>query len=250
MEKQEITLTHFNEKSGRTGRCRAIQKPCPLGGLGIHLDSAEKMRGHLEQIERDRHGLFGEGAYLSLERDAVRNRLGILSDETFIRLRRKVYERTMSTREAAMAESQGMPFYVGYGDMSREVTLDFDSPQSVHCFSHGACGFLAAEIHRATGWPIVVSSIERGGTRTLQHVTVRTPNGEHLEIGGTFKSPSGSFSGRGEFVVDEYNNLEEFTREAMKAPQGDTLYEGLTPLERGILAKFAFDLLDSEGYLL
>lgn len=59
---------------------------------------------------------------------------------------------------------------------------DFRTPAALRVrYKYGQCHALAQAIHDATGWPMVVWSMEEGGN---DHAMVKTPDGRYLDVEG------------------------------------------------------------------
>lgn len=252
------TLYHLNPDTERIGICRAEKgkvghRGCPFGSDRPHFGTKEEAQSYYENELEAEYGLFGEGKSQqpSLKRDAVRKRLNLLSDETLNSL---IVDRWRhggwTPRETEQQMAKKEPFYVNYTG-NQEITLELDDDSTLRTFTRGACSFVAAEVHRVTGWPMTVFSA-KGFEKSWQgHVAVKLPDGRYLDATGITEEPLRGFGGlmEGAAVRDINSEAELIEVVGTKEEGQKTLNSGLPLLERFALAKLTYDLLDSEDLL-
>lgn len=252
-----VTLYHLNPETERIGICRADssngnQRRCPFGSENPHFGSREDAQSYYENSLEAEYGLFGDGAVgeLSLQRDAVAQRLNLLPEAALLSLIEERWRRGgWTARETEGQMARGEPFYVHYSG-NQEITLDLNSSATQRTFTKGACSVLAYELNRATGWPVAVFTDGSSEGYWQGHVAVRTPDGSYLDATGVSSDPTGPYEtpvgGWREEEVDTQGLIDRFGEQT---PDGQTEFSRLPLLERFAVAKLAFDLLDDEGLL-
>lgn len=251
-------LYHLNPQTERIGVCRADPKAfghrgCPFGSSSPHFPTKEEARSYYENELEAEYGLFDSGQSsnpLPLDRDSVARRLNLLPEETLQGLVRDRFRHggyTIRETEAAMAKDE--PFYVSY-NTNQEITLELDDDSTQRTFTKGACSVFALELHRATGWPLVIYTEESDGGWG-GHVGVRTPSGGLLDATGVGTSITSTFGPRArDWSVSEVSSPDELFERISKNPSNEkATWNGLPLLERFAAAKLAYDVLDREGLL-
>jgi len=251
-------LYHLNPETERIGVCRAEKgnnrhRGCPFGSERPHFGTKEEAQSYYENELEAEYGLFGEGAAekLSLKRDVVRKRLNLLSDETLNSL---VVDRWRhggwTPRETEQQMTNDEPFYVNYSG-NQEITLELDDHSTQQTFTKGACSFLAAEVHRVTGWPMTVFTAKGSEGYWTGHVAVKLPSGSYLDATGITDNPLQPYGGTMVGASSKDITSEAELMESVGSRDGDhkTLNGGLPLLERFALARLTFDLMDRENLL-
>lgn len=250
----KLTLYHLNRDTERIGVCKA-QGPgsCPFSSDDPHFSTKEATQAYYENELEATYGLFGsKDETLSMDAESVTKRLNLLPPE---HLKQLIWERFRfggyTPKEADHQVAKGLPFHVSYGSSSRELTLDADSVQSQNTFMRGACADFAAQVHRATGWPMVVFTMDPKSEFWQGHVAVKTPNGEYLDISGVSKDPTEPFGAEAKsWTVSEAVNPDELHEQTANRFGGKIAEKTkLDLLERFVTAKLAFDVLESEGFI-
>ena len=251
------TLYHLNPTTERIGVCRAEKsnhhRGCPFGSERPHFGTKEEAQSYYENELEAEYGLFGEGnsGAPSLKRDVVRKRLNLLSDETLNSL---IVDRWRhggwTPRETEQQMAKDEPFYVGYTG-NQEMTLDLDHPRTEQTFTKGACSFVAAEVHRVTGWPMTVFTSKDSKGSWSGHVAVKLPSGKYLDATGVTSDPLKPYGGLMVGASSKDITSEAELMDLVGSKDGDhkTINGGLPLLERFALAKITFDLLDREELL-
>lgn len=249
-----LKLYHLNPDSEKIGICRATGSgTCPFSADNPHFATKEETQAYYENELESEYGLFSGASDSSkaMSEAAVRRRLNLLSDEALDQLIEDRFRFGGYTpREAKAAVAKGAPFYVNY-TANQEMTLDPDHRYTQHTFMRGACAVFAAQVHRATGWPMVVYSNDKTVDYWQGHVAVRTPDGRYLDASGVSDDPTREFGelSRG-WVRTEAANVEELHQQTANSTDGRLEEkEGLQLLERFAAAKIAFEVLKSEGLL-
>lgn len=212
-----------------------------------HFSDRNEALAHNERTLEAEYGLFdtpSETGALDMSEAAIRDRLQMVDYESLEGLvwEQQRLSNTPSEVEEMVAKNE--PFYVYYG-FNREATLDLDSPETQTAFLRGGCSTLAADLHKATGWPIIVHSSNTPGAWS-GHVTVQTPDGAELDIAGRSSNPLGSFK------ADENWTREEVSLERLKElvdSRSKNLGDSLGLLERQLTSHMALELLKSEGFV-
>lgn len=200
-----MKLYHFNPETKRVNICKA-QFPtgnCRFGTDQPHFENREEAQQFVEKVLEDENGLFnifskknGKGDDENNEKDQqtiftkdeLKQRLQLLSEDGLNSLILEQLKNGHSKAEAEEKLKNKEPFYVYY-NRNQEITLDPEDYETQNTFMKGACSVLAHELHRATGWNIVVFSDKREKYWS-GHVVVETPSGNHLDIEGE-GSPDG-----------------------------------------------------------
>ena len=247
-----LTLYHLNPDTEKIGVCRAQKGMCPFSSANPHFTSKEATQAYYENVLESEYGIFGEpGGELSLEEDAVRRRLNLLPDEA---LKQLVWERFRfggyTPREADQMVAKKSTFYVSYTG-NQEMSLDAEDDSTQHTFMRGACAIFATEIHRATGWPMVVYSDPTSPKLWQGHVAVKVPGGGYLDASGLVDDPIRSFGADAKkWKATEVSSFEELRDQTANRIDGTKEEpKDLALLERFAVAKVAFDVLRDEGLL-
>lgn len=250
----KLVLYHLNRDTERIGVCKA-QGPgrCPFSSDDPHFPTKEATQAYYENELEAEYGLFGsKDEKPSMDAESVRKRLNLLSPE---HLKQLVWERWRfggyTAKEADHQVAKGLPFDASYGSSQIDLTLDADSVQAQNAFMRGACADFAAQIHKATGWPMVVFTMDPKSELWQGHVTVRTPNGEYLDISGVSSNPTQPFGAEAKnWAVTEASNLDELHEQTANRFGGKISEKRkLDLLERFVVAKLAYDVLESEGFI-
>jgi len=252
-----VTLYHLNPETERIGVCKADQgqgnqRRCPFGSENPHFGSKADAQSYYENVLESEYGLFGKGSEgrPSLRREAVARRLNLLPEDALESMVEERWRRGgWTAKETAQQMLRSEPFYVSYGG-NQEITLDISDESTQRTFTKGACTVLAHELHRATGWPIVVFTEPNAQGYWQGHAAVRTPDGMYLDATGASENPTGSYGARSrswtEREVDDAGLIELV---ANPTPDGKNEFTKLPLLERFAAAKFAYDLLEGEDLL-
>lgn len=246
-----LVLYHLNPDTERIGRCRAEKGRCPFGSESPHFTTREETQAYYENELEAEYGLFGEEGELSLDRAAVARRLNLLPAEALDQLVLERWRRGGYTpREADRMMAKDEPFYVYY-TTNQEITLSSESPETQRTFMKGACGVFAAQVHRATGWPLAVYSSDEVPGFWQGHVTVKLPDGRFLDVMGTTEDPTREFGPAAKsWTIAEAKDLRELHEQtANSGAKSFEEREQLPLLERFAVAKIAYDVLDGEGLL-
>lgn len=252
-----LKLFHINPKTNRVGSCQARNEKCPFGNSLPHFETKEKALEYNELILKNDYGLFQKfnknsineenSKNVKIDKDLVKMRLNLITDDS---LKALVFERWKrggySKKEAEDEMDKDRPFYVYYTG-NQEITLDYNSFSSNHTFSKGACGYLAARIHQATGYPMVVYTEKDGSDLWSGHIAIKIPEEEetYLDITGISSDPSVSYNFKN-CQKDIVYSMEELTKVI-----GENKYNGehLPRLENFVLSKFSFELLKDNNCL-
>lgn len=247
-----LVLYHLNPSTERIGRCRAENGRCPFGSENPHFTTREETQSYYENRLEAEYGLFGDGAgSLGLSREAVARRLNLLPAEAMAQL---VWERWRrggyTPREADQMVARDEPFYVHF-TTNQEITLDPEDPNTRRTFMRGACAIFAAQVHRATGWPLVVYSSDQIPGFWQGHVLAKLPDGRLLDVTGAGADPLREFEPDArKWRMSEARNLEELHEQTANSNAGRLEDKQQLPLlERFAVAKIAYDVLDGEGLL-
>lgn len=246
-----LALYHLNPSTERIGRCRAENGKCPFGSENPHFTTKEETQAYYENELEVEYGLFGHGGELSLSKTAVARRLNLLPVEALDQLIWERWRRSGYTpREADEMLAKEKAFYVNY-TANQEMTLNAESRETQQTFMRGACAVFAAQIHRATGWPVVVYSAKVIPGVWQGHVVVRLPDGEYLDVSGRNNDPLNAFgSDAKNWKTFEATSLEELRAVTANTYVGAEFEDHRLPLlERFAVAKIAYDVLDGEGLL-
>ncbi len=244
-----LKLFHISPTSGRVSICKRAYGFCTFGATLPHFTAREASVAHgkLSLEEALAVGLSGEPKELPLTEDLVRKRLGLLSHEELRQLVWEHHRLSNAPGEATVLVEADAPVHVFLGG-NREVTMELDTRENYHAYMHGGCSLLAAEIHRATGWPIEVYSYPPEGGYWSGHVTIQTPRGGHLDIQGEYtQDPRKEFGPAGMAMVKSLVDIQELTR--LVDSRASTVGNNLALLDRQLTAQLAFQLLKTEGYL-
>lgn len=250
----KLTLYHLNRDTERIGVCRAKGTgSCPFGSDDPHFPTREATQAYYENDLEATHGLFGsKDESLSMKAEAVKRRLNLLAPED---LKQLVWERFRyggyTPREADHQVAKNLPFQVSYGSSMRELTLDVDSSHTQNVFMKGYCADFAAQVHRATGWPMAVFTKDPESEFWQGHVAVKTPEGDYLDISGVSSNPTEAFGSEAKkWTETEALNPDELHGQTANSFGGKIAEKTkLDLLERFVAAKLAFDLLESEGFI-
>lgn len=186
--------------------------------------------------------------------EEARKFLKVPTDEKMERLILRQLRRQYSRREVEAMVKDGLAHveYYVYFAGNREVTLDKDDPASQRTFTYGACGYLAYNLHRVTGYPLVLfTETEADGSEVEYwrgHAAVKLPSGEFLDIHGRSSRSSVlehfGFPHTWSYSEPDLPTFLERMRVSEESIIGD-----LGELEKATLAKFTFDILEEEGLL-
>lgn len=246
-----LVLYHLNPATERIGRCRAENGRCPFGSESPHFTTKEETQAYYENELEAEYGLFGAGGNLSLDRASVARRLNLLPAEALDQLILERWRRGGYTpREADQMMAKDEAFYVHY-TANQEITLDPGSRETQRTFMKGACGIFAAQVHRATGWPLAVYSSNEFSGLWQGHVAVKLPDGRFLDVTGAGSDPIREFGpvAKG-WTMTEAKDLKELHEQTANSnAKGFEEKESLPLLERFAVAKLAYDVLDSEDLL-
>lgn len=125
-----------------------------------------------------------------------------------------------------------------------EVTTSIDSGLTVHAFMHGGCGYIAGELHRVTGLPLVrfTSPDRRFGWQG--HWAVEVGPDSFLDIRGLTDAST---------VLEEFSNGSEWAWERGPHLYGEllgqlregaaTVVDELDPLEAALVRRYVGQLL-------
>lgn len=247
-----LALYHLNPDTERIGRCRAENGRCPFGSESPHFTTKEETQAYYENELEAEYGLFGDSnGALSLDAASVRKRLNLLPDEPLNQLIWERWRRGGYTpREADQMMAKDEAFYVNY-TANQEITLNPESPETHRTFMKGACGIFAAQIHRATGWPLVVYSSNEFSGLWQGHVAVKLPDGRFLDVTGAGNDPIREFGPAAkDWTVTEARDLRELHEQtANSGAKSFEEKESLPLLERFAVAKLAYDVLAGEDLL-
>lgn len=251
----KLTLYHLNRDTERIGICRAKGPgSCPFGSDDPHFPTKEATQAYYENELEATYGLFGskDETPLPMDAESVKRRLNLLPPED---LKQLVWERFRyggyTPKEADHHVAKKLPFHVSYGSSMREITLDVDSTHTQNTFMKGFCADFAAQVHRATGWPMAVFTKDPESEFWQGHVAVKTPDGEYLDISGVSANPTESFGAEAKkWTVTEAVNPDELHEQTANRFGGKIAEKTkLDLLERFAAAKLAFDVLQSEGFI-
>lgn len=253
-----MKLYHINPETGRVNICKA-QFPmgnCRFGSDKPHFTDRQDAVKFIEKTLEEENGLLNsltknstnvnelDNKQESFTADELKGRLQLISEEALEQLILEDLKRSFSKSEAEEKLRNKEPFYVHY-NRSQEITLDPEDYETQETFMKGACGVLAYEIHRATGWDIV-SFNDRETSYWQGHIAIRTPSGGYLDIEGESHSEYGQFFNNRLYeqktiTVKELNKLLTHSEQP--------LTRNLGMLERYAASQIAFNLLESEGYV-
>lgn len=246
-----VTLYHLNPKTERIGRCAVQKGVCPFGSDNPHFATKGDTQAYYENNLESEYGLFGDGSKsMSMKKDAVAKRLNLLPDSAMEELIKERFKRGGYTpKEVTNALNSKEPFYVYYTS-NQEMTLDPDDSVTSHTFMKGACSYMAAELHKATGWPIVIYSDSKAAADGYWqgHVVVKTPEGKYLDVSGVSDNPNRVFGAlANNFESREVHSVEELNEHILKGSAYPP--QKLEFLERFALSKVAYEVLSVEGLL-
>lgn len=255
-----MKLYHVNPETRRVNICKAVfpSGKCRFGSDKPHFVEREEALKHVEQILEQEEGLFNNltkkntdenveyqsNTQESFTSEELKTRLQLLPQEALDHLILEQFKKAFSKKEAEEKLLNKEPFYVYY-NRNQEITLDPEDYETQSTFMKGACSVLAYELHRATGWDIVLFSDKRS-SYWEGHVALKTPSGGYLDIEGESHSGYGEFFKKGIYEektvnVDELNHI--ITQKNLP------LTNGLGMLERYAASQIAYNLLESEGYI-
>lgn len=251
---------HMNPETGRVNICQA-QFPtgnCRFGSDKPHFTEKHDAEKFVEKTLEKEEGMFStlskesknelhnneNNQQASFTAEEVKDRLQLLPQEALDHLILEQWKKAFSKKEAEEKLKSKEPFYVYY-NRNQEMTLDPDDYETQSTFMRGACSVLAYELHRATGWDIVLFS-DKDTSYWSGHVVVRTPSGGYLDIEGESDSEYGQFFNKNIYEqktvsVEELNEL--------MIQEKKPLTKNLGMLERFAASQIAYNLLESEGYI-
>lgn len=253
-----MKLYHINPETGRVNICKA-QFPmgnCRFGSDKPHFTEKQDAVKFVEKTLEKEEGLFNQltknstnvneldNKQESFTADELKERLQLISEEALEQLIFEELKKASSKSEAEEKLRNKEPFYVHYNRI-QEITLDPEDYETQETFMKGACGVLAYEVHRATGWDIV-SFNDRETSFWQGHIAIRTPSGGYLDVEGESHSEYGQFFNKRLYeqktiTVEELNKLLTHSEKP--------LTRNLGMLERYAASQIAFNLLKSEGYV-
>lgn len=255
-----MKLYHINPETGRVNICKA-QFPmgnCRFGSDKPHFTEKHDAVKFVEKTLEKEEGLFStlskeskselhnnkNNQQASFTAEEVKNRLQLLPQEALDHLILEQWKKAFSKKEAEEKLKNKEPFYVYY-NRNQEMTLDPDDYETQSTFMRGACSVLAYELHRATGWDIVLFSSKRS-SYWEGHVALKTPSGGYLDIEGEGHNGYGEFFNKN-IYEERIVNVDELNK---TITQKDLpLTNNLGMLERYAASQVAYNLLESLGYI-
>lgn len=255
-----MKLYHVNPETRRVNICKAVfpSGKCRFGSDKPHFADREEALKHVEKTLEQEEGLFNnltkkkdeqniekaDNKQTSFTSEELKTRLQLIPQEALDQLILEQHKKAFSKKEAEEKLRNKEPFYVYY-NRNQDITLDPEDYDTQSTFMKGACSVLAHELHRATGWDIVLFSSKKSSFWE-GHVALKTPSGGYLDIEGETSSRYGEFFNENiyeEKIIDvnELNNTMTHKNEPL------TSHLGI--LERYAASQIAYNLLESEGYI-
>jgi hypothetical protein len=239
---------HINPETGRANKCSAAPGNCRFGSDSAHESTKEAARARYEQTmatEQMPKPLAKSkeprpfAAATSQPSDTVE-----LSVKELTLLKRRLRGQLMAKEYKAMEIDFTTEVDVVY-NRNATVAFDYTAECNWQTFTKGACGFLAYELHKRTGFPLAVLTDDPDAKGWSGHVAVRIGDDAYLDISGVSSLDSLVASHR---LNRKKHTVEHITDEAiykdrMKVKATDDIYKNLGELELAVLDRIAGDIV-------
>lgn len=260
-----MKIYHTNPETGNVNICQVKNGKCKFGSDTPHFTDKEEAQKFIEQKLEKENGAF---ATLSKENtnqesaqenfgtlnkpfpsDVVKERLNLLSKEGLDHLIKERYKNTMTKKEVEEAFENNAPFYVYFGSSDQQMNLDSEDYETQKTFMQGSCSVLAYELSKATDWQIVSFTDKKSEKNGYWqgHISLKTPEGEYLDVEGCHSPGSGEYSNTDYYREDDISR-EELVK-IVKNDKAESLTNDFDLLEKYATSQLAYNLLESEGYI-
>lgn len=261
-----MKLYHLNPETGRVGVCSATKGKCKFGSDNPHFVDKETAQKFNEKEMEKQNGLFkklnknsensstdDKDSTGSLKNpftsDYISQRLQLLPKEGLDHLIKERYKNTMTKKEVEQAIENDEPFYVDFGISDQQMNLDPEDYETQKTFMQGSCSVLAYELSKATDWQIVSFTDKKAEKNGYWqgHISLKTPEGEYLDVEGCHSPGSGEYSNTDYYREDDISR-EELVK-IVKNDKAESLTNDFDLLEKYATSQLAYNLLESEGYI-
>jgi hypothetical protein len=247
---------HINPETGRPNICRASIRDCRFGSSSQHFETKQDATAFSEKALSEEHGAVAtlkkvpEVPQIASKKEmsSIEKELGVLPTEKLHSLVKQRLRLALTPRELEKhLDNEGgydsASFYAYYTG-NQEASLDYNHYANHQTFTKGACAYLALELNRVTGFPIVVFSRDKDKSSSWSgHAVIKLPNGEYFDISGPGSRENALFGFSGSHLWAEDEVTTEDFKKLVGVKPKEEARNRLEPLEKAVLAKICFDLI-------
>ena len=241
---------HINPETGRVNKCTAQPGNCRYGETAPHGATKEEAR----QLYETAMAAEVVPTVMSKPKKMPKDIQAVYSP-----IPNDVYPLTV--KETAMVKRQlkngytnkeiermgpigpSTPVYTRFTH-NMDATFDYNSPETMNVFTHGACGYLAYALREKTGLPVTMFTHDTSSKYWQGHVAIKLGEDEYLDVTGVTNLASirrEYGNGSKPFGVEDFDDTEAYARK-IKGPEGD-FYAELGDLEKAILDRVSRDIV-------